>query len=596
MKRRLQSWLVSPWLPLHLALLGFLLLLPALGTGWQLDDLYHRGILTGTLPIPIPEQMTSWQVFSGPPADPALHESFVEMGVFPWWVSDGFRLSLFRPLAVLTMQVDYRLWPDSAPLMHLHSLLWFCALIAATTILYRRLMAPGWLAGFAALLYAIDDAHAGPASWIANRNALIAGLFGVLCLIAHDAWRRRGSRAAAVLAPVCLAAALAGGEMALATAGYLFAYAVCRENGTWIRRVGSLAPASAVLAGWAALYKLGDYGARGSGMYLDPLGQPIAYALAVLERAPVNLMGQWWPLPADLATLLPPERQAALWWLALVAIAVLAALLWPLLRRRPDSRFWLVGMLLSLLPISAVFPSNRLLFFAGLGAMPLVAELLVGIRTRAHWLPESKSWRRGARISAVVLAITHLPLSLVGMPLGALSVRQTGAPTERAAASLPADAAFADQELVLVNAPDYLLYVTHIPTHLALAELPAPQRIRALSTGPTAISVTRTGRRSLRFGIDRGLYAGPLGRLFRDSESGLQVGDEVVLNGLTATIVGINAAGDPNLVHYEFDSELEDPGRRWLHWVDGKWREFTPPAIGDTFHLEPPKASLDLFY
>jgi hypothetical protein len=592
MKRLLESWLLSSRLPIHLAVLAVVLLLPALGSGWQLDDLYHRTILTGRGPV----GMTPWQVFSGPPPDPAMHDELVELGVLPWWSSDGFRLSLFRPLSVLTMRVDYWLWPDSARLMHVHSLLWFAALVAAAALLYRRLMAPAWLAGLAALLYAIDDAHAGPAAWIANRNALIACLFGVLCLIAHDSWRRRGHRGAALLAPTCLAAALAGGEAALSTAGYLLAYAIFRETGSWRRRLVSLVPTGAILGAWAGIYRLGGYGAHGSGMYLDPLGDPIAYLRAVVARAPVALLGQWSPLPADLATLLPPERQLAFWCLAAGALVLLAALAWPLVRARPATHFWLLGSLLSLLPISAVFPSNRLLSFVGLGAMPLVAELMVSLWTGAPWLPDSTAWRRCARPAAVMLALTHLPLALVGMPLGALSIVQTGGPVDRAAATLPVDPAILGQELVLVNAPDYLLYVTHIPTYQLLAGRPAPARIRALSTGPTAISITRTGRRSLHVQIERGLFAGPLGLLFREATPGLPVGHAVALDGLTLTVLGVNERGEPDVVGYDFDTDLEDPSRRWFHFVDDGWRDFALPAVGETWRLEAPRGPLDFLY
>ena len=63
-------------------------------------------------------------------------------------------------------------------------------------LLYRRILGPTWVAGLAALLYAIDEAHAAPAAYIANRNALIATCFGVLCLLCfararQERWRRQ---------------------------------------------------------------------------------------------------------------------------------------------------------------------------------------------------------------------------------------------------------------------------------------------------------------------------------------------------------------------------------------------------------------------
>ncbi len=78
--------------------------------------------------------------------------------------------------------------------MHLHSLLWLGALVVAAALLYRRILGPTWVAGLAALLYAVDDAHAAPAAYIANRNALIATCFGVLCLLCFARSRQEGWR------------------------------------------------------------------------------------------------------------------------------------------------------------------------------------------------------------------------------------------------------------------------------------------------------------------------------------------------------------------------------------------------------------------
>ena len=42
--------------------------------------------------------------------------------------------------------------------MHLHSLAWFSAMLAAAAAFYRRFEAPG-IAGLSLLVYALDDAH-----------------------------------------------------------------------------------------------------------------------------------------------------------------------------------------------------------------------------------------------------------------------------------------------------------------------------------------------------------------------------------------------------------------------------------------------------
>ena len=77
-----------------------------------------------------------------------------------------------------THWLDYQLWPDAPWMMHAQSLVWLAGTVLIAGLLYRRIEAVPWVAGLAVLLYAVDDARAAPASWIANRNALVASVFG----------------------------------------------------------------------------------------------------------------------------------------------------------------------------------------------------------------------------------------------------------------------------------------------------------------------------------------------------------------------------------------------------------------------------------
>jgi len=120
--------------------------------------------------------------------------------------------------------------------MHLHSLAWLGAVVVVATLFYRRMFAAAWIAGLAALLFAVDDAHGFPAVWLANRNALIGVFFGLLTLIAHDRWRRDGWWMGAVLAPLAFLLGLLSKESAVATGAYLVAYALFLDRGRWAAR------------------------------------------------------------------------------------------------------------------------------------------------------------------------------------------------------------------------------------------------------------------------------------------------------------------------------------------------------------------------
>src|SRR5437588_6977688 len=91
--------------------------------------------------------------------DPDRARPLIDLGLVPWWTDPGLKGEFLQALTVLTHRLDYALWPDSAPLMHLHSLLWLGASAAAAAVLYRRMFGATWVAALAAWVYALDDAR-----------------------------------------------------------------------------------------------------------------------------------------------------------------------------------------------------------------------------------------------------------------------------------------------------------------------------------------------------------------------------------------------------------------------------------------------------
>jgi hypothetical protein len=311
--KKIRNWLSSPALPYVSAGLVVLLTLPALWTGFQLDDMAMRMAL-----IEHPEAIAGpGEAFSFINGDLETNRQYMDLGVMPWWAAEDLRFVFLRPVTIAFHRLDYVLWPDSAPLMHLHSLLWLAALVLSVAALYRRLLSPVWIAGLATLLYAIDDAHGYPTAWLANRNALIATTLGVLALVCHDRWRRDRWRPGPWLASFYLALALFAAEFGAGTLAYLFAYVVFLEGrgeregagrstrlsdqaeaggpgrsrrfpgAPWSQRFLSLCPYAAVAAVWLIVYKVGGYGTEGSGFYVDPLRQPASFLWALFERGPV---------------------------------------------------------------------------------------------------------------------------------------------------------------------------------------------------------------------------------------------------------------------------------------------------------------------
>lgn len=204
-------WLGHRRLRLMVPALAVALTLPSLWAGWIADDHHHRFriVKSAVFERTFPEKSNGlMDLFVFADGDPAHNLRAMDMGFWPWWTFEGIRASFFRPLVAATHWLDYRCWPEHPRVMHAQSLLWFGGLIWAVTTLFRRIIGPTWVAGLAAMLYAVDDARALPAGWLANRNALLAALLGVLALIAHDRWRRDGWRVGAVVGPFLLVLSL----------------------------------------------------------------------------------------------------------------------------------------------------------------------------------------------------------------------------------------------------------------------------------------------------------------------------------------------------------------------------------------------------
>jgi len=598
----LRERLVSRRLPLVVAALAVLLCAPSLRLGLQSDD-YVLKMALADPPLSPEWSRTPARLFSFFDSEAAVRGA-MDLGAVPWWTSPGLRLAFFRPLAGVTHWADFRLWPDQPWLMHAHSLLWFGAVIAVAAILYRRVMGPGWVAGLAALVFALDDAHGSPAAWLANRNALLGSLFGLVALACHDRWRRDAWRPGLFLSPLALVLALLGGEIAVATGGYLLAHALFLDGGRWRDRLLSVLPCAGVGAAWALLYRAFGFGARGSAIYIDPGADPALFARAALERGPLLLMGQW-TLPSQLHLVLS-ERAAHGLWLGACGLAVLlAVLLAPLLRREPVARFFALGMLFSLVPACSTFPHDRLLFLAGFGGAGLLAQFLSGLWERAAWRPRSMAWGVPARAAGAVLAVFHLVLAPLGLLRASADLKAFGDLLERLADSLPSDPRIRDQHAIVVHTPSAFLSLYGVPMRL-LAGRPVPARTLVLGSSIHGVTIERPARDVLVIRPEGGFLLPP-GRalprregaqpafdaayllslfegLYRESPS-MRLGERVFLSGLRVEVTALTADGRPAEARFAFDRDLEDPTLRWLRWDAGAYVPFAVPALGQAVSL-----------
>lgn len=562
-------------LPLALALLAFLFTLPGLWVGWSVDDHFHRLALEGADPFGFGTTPAT-DLFRFVDGDPELTRRIMDSGIMPWWTLPELKASFWRPLAAFTHILDHALWPEVPELMHLQSLLWFAALVAVVTALYREVMGATWVAGLAALFWAVDDAHGWPVGWLANRNAILATLFGVMAVLAHIRWRRDGWSWGAWLGPAWLVLGILSAEAAIAVGAYLAAHALVLDRGTWGRRLLRLIPYGGIIAVWWIVHHRLGYGTMGSGLYLDPTHEPAAFALATFERAPILLLGQW-GLPASSLSIFVRGKALVLWWTgAVVFLLAIAAALGPLVKRDAIARFWGLGMLLSLVPICATFPHDRLLFFTGLGAMGLLAQFLDALRGGAG--------RRPTRILAAILLMFHGVWAPLNLPLSTFSPALLAREMDRDVESLPNDPALASQDLILVNPPIPFL-AGYYPMLRAIRQGTVPAHTRVLAPGTEPLVIFRPDERSLRIRPRGGFLSGPMDELFRGASHPMSRGERVELTGMSVEISELHRDRRPAEVIFRFAVALEDPSLLWRQWRDGGPVPFAPPPVGTTLTL-----------
>ena len=607
-------------------LLGMLLTLPSLWGGWVIDDHFHRQTFLGSdhLGGILGSRLDMFRFFDG---DPARTQRMMDLGIVPWWTVKNLRGAFWRPVAALTHWLDYTLWPASPALMHLQSVAWYGLLIFAVAWLYRRLLGFTPVAGLCALLYAIDDGHGMTVGFLANRNAVIAALFGVSTLLLHDRWRRRGDRIGPIFALIAFSVSLLASEAGLSTTAYLFAYALLLERGPLRIRAVSLLPYALLVLAWRWAWTVQGYGVSdGLSFYIDPLNSPIEFAVAMLQRLPLLLLGQWALPPSDMAILLTPSEVGVLTAVAILVLIVIGWIVvtvlrtdtssagssepmdthssaaardgasvygdpWAFPKRRVFS-FAAVGMFLSLLPPCATFSSDRLLMFVGLGATILLASFLAAVF--GSLTPNTVRRKHGvlALSLAYALVIIHGFIAPVGLTLRA--AYPVGPPHlhKKLYVRTPLDEAVTEQTVVLVNPPS-VIHACYLPALREMAGEPVPKRVRALAPGLPSVTARRLDTHTLAVRPERGYLNLFFDRLFRNGKQPLSLGQKITLSGMTAEVTELTADNRPAAAAFRFDTPLEDRSLLWLVWIDGRFRPWTPPPIGETVELRPDPSGVE---
>jgi hypothetical protein len=582
-RRALESRSAPAWA----ALIGVLLTSPSLFGGLQTEDWIFRAAATDPI-FSLPWRVNLWGP-DGRPSDEAVRTIVYEakrLGTLPWFTDEGFHVSLWRPLASLSHQIEFRLYPDLPALMHAQSLLFYALLIGAAGALYRRVFAasdlPAWASGLAVLAYAIDDAHGQAVGWIMNRGAVMASLFGVVSVWAFDRWRRDGFRPGAVLSGISLGLGLLCSEFALGAVGYLLALSVILDPARPVRRAIAALVWLIPLAAWAIAYRLLGHGAWGSALYVDPLHQPLAFARSTLERGTVLLLAQLGFPPSDIFIQWTGVRALAVVLASGLVLLGLLKVVWPLLRGRAVAAFWALGMLLSVVPASAAFAQDRMLLLTGIGAMGLFASLAAQIRDFDWGTPRRRRIALGLVLS---LSVAHLLAAPVLLPLRTLTMwryeRELAKGRESAFGLLD----YPHQELVLLNAPDAFFGTMLVLTRMARRE-PLPALTLCLSGTPERVEIHRNDPYTLELVPRQGFIGPGFNHIYRSPLRPMQEGTLIWFPSFQIRVDRVNQHGEPASARFRFRWPLESPRVVLAVFRAGRYERIAPPPVGGSLVIE----------
>jgi hypothetical protein len=574
-KSPIGGWLEHPRAGGVVVALGLLLALPSLSLGFFSDDYTFIDYLERRVAFNSPW----WDLYRFTPGDPTEVRRLIALGQYPWWTTPDLRMHFVRPIPSALFALDHAVFGRNPVLWHVHSLLWFGALLLAANALFRRLL-PAATATVALLLFALSDAGFAPSAWLSARHHLLAALFSALGLLAHVRWRTEGWKPGRPLALLSFVVALLCGEAALGALALAFAYEVLGTSEPPLgSRVVRGLPFAGLAIAYLSLYSAFGCGGYGGAGYLSPLSEPVAFVLAAAKRFPIFLADAVLGTPAEAANLESVARPLVV--VGLVAAALYALLLRAVLRHATDGeraavKWLLPGALVAMSAGLGGFPGARELMIPNFGLSPTLAVVLV------HGFAAG----RGAlarRVGAGFLALVHIGLA----PIMQLGNERTLKQMAIASAVVTEDArreTDARGGIRILQASDPM--VGMYPGAILAAETDRRAACGAWISGVQAdVIVERTGPRSFTVAPKGTTFLkGAFEDLFRASWHPLAVGYEQPVCGAVVRVVALEG-GLPSRIEVTADADLDAPSGGWVAWQSGALRPFAFPPIGSTTEI-----------
>ncbi len=588
--------------------IGFWLHWPSVDSGFRGDDYVQGAMLHGQFPARR-APLDLFDFASGERGETARLQDF---GYVPWWSVPELRLRMLRPLASALIAQDHAHFGWHARPMHVHSMVWFALLLCAASLLLHTLLPPS-AAGLALLLFAVEEGFTFPVGWLANRSTLVATTLAFLSVAVYVRGRMRGARVDAWAASLFAITALLAGEYALTGLAYVFAYECVGRGEPLVRRLRASSFVALPVIVYLVAHSALGADVAGSGYYLSPTHEPLAFASALFSRVPVLLADLVFGMPSGYFNGGAPLRAFTLSmhlferaaWRALpdwptwhVALGYLALVSYfGLVRfacseetghgRRALACLGLGGFL-ALFPSAGSLPGDRLVIAGALGVSAIAARVI---------------------LRAQPLATRHLPVRARVLHFGlclALLVVLAGLSTQRTYqqarfirlesealriwaldADLPSDADAAEARVYVIASADFTT-AANLPWLRLVHGHPLARSYRRLCPATAAVDLTRVDERTLDVTVlTADLRGGGVPSLYRSERAPLDTGFAANLPGLSVHVLR-SVRGNPFVMRFGFDRSLDDPALVFLHSTEHGLRRITMPALGASLRLPKP--------
>jgi hypothetical protein len=572
-----KPWWRARFIPLTITLLALALYFPALGAGFFEDDWVGMAALEG-YEISNARPLDLYLLSSGRPEDVSrlIHE-----GALPWWTQPNFRFALWRPIASASFLLDHTLFGLDPLGAHVHSLLWFLALLASIWTLYRRAFEPS-IALLAFALFALNEGHWEAVIWVCGRHLLISATLGAFALALSLRPPDIAPRFARPASLLLFAGAFVSGEGALQVLPLMLAVDLSRPEPLRARIRRAAAPV-AITAVYMLLYVMHARGVRGSGNYADPMDDPLRYALRHVHSLPLLL--------SDLLAGIPTGAANAEYVLIAIGFGMVPVFV-VLCRKAFRSvsseervRLWALGIgaIFAILPSLASVLSGRVLLIPSIGIAPCIAVVLrYGYRMARGTLGDARRQRINWGVVVAVFGVLHLLLPPALIPYITSEFANFGLARDAVLRSAPLGDDPAT-DVVVLRAPDPIIGPWGGVTRAMLSGA----RVHhwwSLSMSPHEHDVVRVGPSTLEISPRGRWFESFQERVFRSRRAVMPAGTRVRTAEFEAEVVE-ERDGIPVRVRFTFDRSLDDPKLRFLCFQEQRLSTVAMPPVGERLVL-----------